>query len=54
MKYRIGRISRALVKMTVDTATVNAQDALNDPWLVLDMEAHQWLSDDTLGEVEEM
>jgi ankyrin repeat protein len=54
LKYRIGRISRALVKMSFETAMINAKEVLTDPWNNLDIDPEEWLSEDTLGEVEEM
>eukprot|EP00605_Chrysophyceae_sp_TOSAG23-4_P002242 GSChrysophyteH1.ASY1.ANO1.2486.1 assembled CDS len=54
LKYKIGRISRALVKMAVQTGTSNAESYHTDPERLLDLDPHTWLEDEVLGEVEEM
>ena len=54
LKYRIGRVSRALVKISFESAMINAKEVLTDPWLPLELEPEAFLDEELLGEVEEM
>lgn len=53
LKYRIGRISRALVKISFQTAMINAKEVLTDPWNNLDLDPEEFCGEEVLYEVEE-